>query len=82
MPYTVKVTVPRITPALVAEFEAKAPGLSGLVAIPAIEFVEDAKDAAEAIAAWKLPRNEYVSGVESIAETATGWVATVRIAGD
>ena len=82
MPYTMNVTVPRITPAMVAEFEAKAPGLSGLVTIPTIEFVEDANDAAEVIATQKLTGYEYVSRVESISETPTGWVATVRIAGD
>lgn len=76
------ITVPRITPAMVAEFEAKAPGLSGLVTIPAIEFVEDASDAAELIASKKLTGHEYVSRVESITETPTGWIATVRIAGD
>lgn len=82
MPYKMTVTVPRITAAMIAEFEAKAPGVSGLVTIPAIEFVEDAKDAAEVIATHSLTRYEYVSAVETIIETATGWVATVRIAGD
>lgn len=82
MPYKMTVTVPRITAAMIAEFEAKAPGVSGLVTIPAIEFVEAAKDAAEVIATHSLTRYEYVSAVESIIETATGWVVTVRIAGD
>lgn len=82
MPYKMTVTVPRITAAMIAEFEAKAPGLSGLVTIPAIEFIEDAKDAAEVLATHSLTRYEYVSKVETITETATGWIATVRIAGD
>jgi hypothetical protein len=82
MSYKMNVIVPRITAAMIADFEAKAPGLSGLVTIPAIEFVEDAKDAAEVIAAKSLTRYEYVSEVETITETTTGWVATVRIAGD
>lgn len=82
MPYTMKVTVPRITATTVAEFEAKAPGLSGLVEIPLVEFAEDASDAAEAMANKKLPRYEYVSKVESVTETATGWVVALRIAGD
>jgi hypothetical protein len=47
---------PKITPATVAEFEAKAPGLSGLVKIPLILWPEDAKDAAEVMANEALPR--------------------------
>lgn len=82
MPYKMDVTVPRITSALLAEIEAKAPGLSGLVKIPLIEFPEDAKDAAEAMANKSLPRYEYVSSVEGITETATCWVVSLRIAGD
>lgn len=82
MPYKMDVTVPRITTATVAEFEAKAPGLSGLVKIPLIEFPEDAKDAAEVMANKTLPRYEYVSSVETVTETATGWVVSLRIAGD
>jgi hypothetical protein len=82
MPYKMDVTVPRITPATVAEFEAKVPGLSGLVKIPLIEFPEDSSDAAEVMANKTLPRYEYVSSVEAIAETATGWVVSLRIAGD
>lgn len=82
MPYKMDVEVPRITPALLAEFEAKAPGLSGLVKIPLVEFPEDAGDAAEAMANKNLPGYEYVSKVEGITETVTGWVVSLRISGD
>lgn len=76
------VTVPRITAATIAEFEAKAPGISRLVKFPVISNAEDAARAVEENTNRKLPRYEYVSEVETITETDTGWVATVRIAGD
>lgn len=82
MPYKMDVTVPRITPALLAEFEAKAPGLSGLVKIPLISRPHEAARAAETDANKKLPGYEYVSSVETVTETATGWVVWLRIAGD
>jgi hypothetical protein len=82
MPYKMEVVVPLITPATIAELEAKAPGLSGLVNIPLILWPEDAKDAAEAMTNKSLPRYEYVSSIEGITETATGWVVSLRIAGD
>lgn len=82
MPYKMDVEVPRITPALLAEFEAKAPGLSGLVKIPIINAPHEASRTAEAMANKKLPGYEYVSSVEGITETVTGWVVSLRIAGD
>lgn len=82
MPYKMDVAVPRITAAMVAEFEAKAPGLSGFVKIPIISAPHEATRAAEAVTNKKLPGCEYVSSVEAIAETATGWVVSLRIAGD
>ena len=82
MSYTKNVTVPRITAAMVAEFEAKAPGLSTFVKIPVIAEPHEAWKAAEAMANKTLPRYEYFSKVEAIAETATGWVVTMKIAGD
>lgn len=82
MPYTMNVTVPRITAATIAEFEAKAPGLSGLVKIPLISAPHEASRTAVAMANKNLPGHEYVSSVEAITETATGWVLALRIAGD
>jgi hypothetical protein len=82
MSYNMNVTIPRITAATVAEFESKAPGLSGLVKIPVVTEPHEASRAAEAMANKKLPGCEYVSKVETITETATGWVVTLRIAGD
>lgn len=82
MPYKMAVTVPRITPALLAEFEVKAPGLSRLVKIPVISQPHEAARVAEADANKNLPGAEYVSSVETITETDTGWVVTLRIAGD
>lgn len=82
MPYTMKVTVPRITAATVAAFEAQAPGLSSLVKIPVISEPHEVARVAEAMANKKLPGYEYVSKVENVAETATGWVVALRIAGD
>lgn len=82
MSYTKNVTVPRITAAMVAEFEAKAPGLSAFVKIPVVTEPHEAWKAAEAMANKTLPRYEYVSKVESITETATGWIVTMKIAGD
>lgn len=82
MSYTMNVTVPRITAATIASFEAQAPGLSGFVKIPVITEPHEAWKAAEAMANKTLPRCEYVSKVETITETATGWVVTMKIAGD
>lgn len=82
MPYTMNVTVPRITAATIASFEAQAPGISGFVKMPVINTVADAAKVAEANANKTLPRYEYVSKVETTTETATGWVIALRIAGD
>lgn len=82
MPYKMNVTVPRITAATIAAFEAQAPGLSGLVKIPVISRPHEAANAAEALANKTLPGTEYVSEVETITDTDTGWVVTLRVAGD
>jgi hypothetical protein len=82
MPFQRKVTVPRITAGIVADFEALVPGLSGLVKIPVITTTEDVEKAAKAIAEKQLTRYEYVRDVEDITKTATGWVVTLNISGD
>lgn len=82
MSFTMNVNVPRITAAQKATFEAEFPGLTKLSNIPVVETEEQAVKAGTDLAAISLVKYEYVAGVNSIAETSTGWKIEFRIAGD
>lgn len=82
MSFKLKVTVPRITGADIAEMEARFPGLSKLVKVPIVTRADDAEKAAKTMVEKQLVKYEYVREVESITETDGGWVVTLGISGD
>lgn len=82
MSFKLKVSVPRITAADVAEMEARFPGLSKLAKIPVVSRKDDVEKAATVMAEKHLVKYEYVRDMESLVETDTGWDVTFNISGD
>lgn len=79
---SVKITVPRITPQQVREFEAAVPGLSTVATIPVIAKEKDARKVGARLAVKKLTGKEFITRESAIVkETSEGWELEFKVYG-
>jgi hypothetical protein len=81
--FTLRVTVPRITHAQIAEFEATVPGFSTVATVPVIETEEQAVRVATTISEKRLTSREYISDRKpEVTKTDSGWNIAFICGGD